>query len=213
MRTPPRWLAPILSTLVLLAACDKQADKKAEADKKADKKADEQPAEAPPVDEVKPVLTLGAAKIMEKDKPDEALEITADGTVKFGPNPDMTLKISTDGKVSKADGTVVAQVGADGSLSFDGKPSGAVVSDSGLTMTGPDGKTGTLKFADDGSVVVDPPTADALQMATEGCTGPMVKTCAVVMTMLLLRGEPAEGGVEAKAVEVAPAVVEAKSSG
>lgn len=217
MRTLARSLALLsATTFLLLAACDKKADDKKVDDKKADaKKADDKKAEVAPPEEPKPepaaVLALGAVKIMEKGKPDEAIELTADGTLKFGPNPDKTLKISTDGKVSKADGTLVAQVGADGVLTMDGKPSGIVLSDTGMTMTEPDGKTATAKFLEDGTIAVDPAPAENLQMVAEGCTGPTVKTCALILTMLLLMpGEPSpvppavEAGPDPKMVEAKP---------
>jgi hypothetical protein len=208
MRARVRSLAPLFATVLLLGACDKADDKKV--DKQAEKKPDDKQVEEPKPEEPKPetaaVLTLGAAKIMEKDKPEEAIEIMADGTVKMSPEPDKTVKISTDGKVTGPEGKIVAQVGADGKLSFDGKDSGIVLSDTGLTMTGPDGKTGTAKFLEDGTIAVDPAPAENLQMIAEGCTGPMVKTCALVLTLLLLTSEP---GPEAAAVEVAaePALV------
>lgn len=199
MRTLARSLAPLFATAFLIAACDKADDKKVDDKKTVDKKADDKPADAdvkqaaadvkPPA-EPKPIepgsLTLGAAKIMEKDKPEEAIEILADGTVKLSPDPEHTLELSTDGKISKVDGTVVAQVAADGSLSFDGKPSGVVLNDTGLVLTGPDGRTATVRFQDDGSVVTEPPAGDGLQLITEGCTGPMARTCGVVMTMMIL---------------------------
>jgi hypothetical protein len=216
MRTFARSLALLsATTFLLLAACDKKAEDKKVDTKKVDvKKADvkktddDKQVEAPTPEELTPppataaVLALGAVKIMEKDKPAEAIELTADGTLKVGPNPTETLKISTDGKISKADGTVVAQVGADGVLTMDGKASGVVLSDTGMTMTGPDGKTGTAKFLEDGTIAVDPAPAENLQMVAEGCTGPMVKTCALILTMLLLMpGEPVEGPAT---VEVGP---------
>jgi hypothetical protein len=213
MRTHARSLALLsATTFLLLAGCDKKADDKKVDDKKADsKKADDEKVDdkkaevaqpEAPQPETAAVLALGAVKIMEKDKPDEAIELTADGTLKVGPNPDHTLKVSTDGKISKADGTVVAQVGADGVLTMDGKPSGVVLSDTGMTMTGPDGKTGTAKFLEDGTIAVDPAPAENLQMVAEGCTGPMVKTCALILTMLLLmEGEPVQAGT---GVEVGP---------
>lgn len=228
MRTLVRSFVPLFATsFLLLAGCDKKpedkkvddkkaAEKKAEDKKVDDKKVDEkveapQPEVPTPTPATADVLTLGAVKIMEKDKPEEAIELLADGTLKIGPNPEETVKITTDGKVSKADGTVVAQVGADGALSFTSggdEASGIVLSDTGLTMTGPDGKTATVKFLEDGTIVVDPAPAENLQMVAEGCTGPMVKTCAVILTMLLFQATPAEvpAGVEV----AAPAVVEAK---
>jgi hypothetical protein len=226
MRTLLRPLAALFATsFLLLAACDKKTDDKKVDDKKAatktgddkkvdDKKVDDKQVEPPqpePTPATAAVLTLGAAKIMEKDKPEEAIELLADGTLKFGPNPDETLKISTDGKISKADGTVVAQVGADGAVAFTagGEASGVVLSDAGLTMTGPDGKTATAKFLEDGTIAVDPAPAENLQMVAEGCTGPMVKTCALILTMLLFQSTPAEVPARAE-VGPAPAVVEAK---
>jgi hypothetical protein len=214
MRTLARSLTLLsATTFLLLAACDKKADDKKVDDKKVDgNKVDDKKVEAPeeePKPETAAVLALGAVKIMEKDKPDEAIELTADGTLKVGPTPDKTLKISTDGKLSNAEGTVVAQVGADGVLTIDGKASGVVLSDTGMTMTGPDGKTGTAKFLEDGTIAVDPAPPENLQMVAVGCTGPMVKTCGLILTMLLLMDEPSE--VPA-AVEVGPdpAMVEAK---
>jgi hypothetical protein len=219
MRTLARFLAPLFATTFLLfVACDKKVDDKKVDDKKVDdkkvddKKADKQ-VEAQQPEEPQPataaVLTLGAVKIMEKDKPEEAIELMADGTLKMGPNPTETVKISTDGKISKADGTVVAQVGADGVLTFDGKASGVVLSDTGMTMTGPDGKVGTARFLEDGTIAVEPAPPENLQMVAEGCTGPMVKTCALILTMLLLQGdEPVAGpGVE---VGPDPSMVEPK---
>lgn len=216
MRTLSRSLIPLFASLLLIAACDKKDDKKAD-DKKAekadDKKADDKQPESPRPDAEPPqpepaaaVLTLGAAKIMEKDKPDEAIEILPDGTVKMGTDPQDSFKIAADGKISKIDGTEIGQVAADGSLSFGGKPSGVVLNDTGLTLTSPDGKTATVKFNEDGSVETDPPAGDGLQLAAEGCTGPMAKTCAVVMTMFVLRAEPAPG----EAAEAAEAVAEKK---
>lgn len=222
MRTLSRSLIPLFATLLLVAACDKKDDKKADDKKAVDKKADDKQAddkiandkqydaEPPQPDPAAAVLTLGAAKIMEKDKPDEAIEILADGTVKMG--PEHTFKISADGKISKADGAEIGQVAADGTLSLGGKPSGVVLNDTGLTLTAPNGKTATVKFNEDGSVVTDPPAGDGLQMTAEGCTGPMVKTCGVVMTMLVLLSEPAPAG-EAKELDTAvaePKVVEKK---
>jgi hypothetical protein len=212
-------LAPFFATILLLAACDKAEDQQPDA-KQAAKQPElpklpeqlelpEQPKPEQPKPAEGPVLTLGAAKIMEKNKPDQAIEIAADGTVKMGPDPEHTLKISTDGKVSKVDGTVVAQVGADGSLTFDGKSSGIVLNDAGLVLTAPNGKTATIRFTDEG-VMVEPPPAEDMQMVAEGCTGPMAKTCALVMTMMLLTSEPVPA--EAHGVEAAPAptTIEAK---
>jgi hypothetical protein len=211
MRALARSLALLsATTFLLLAACDKKTDDKKVDDKKADdkkaddKKADDEKAEVAQPEEPKPatagVLALGAVKIFEKDKPDEAIELLADGTLKVGPTPDKTLKVSTDGKLSNAEGIVVAQVGADGVVTIDGKASGVVLSDTGLTMTGPDGKAGTAKFLEDGTIVVDPAPPENLQMVAQGCTGPMVKTCGLILTMLLLMSsdEPtaASGGVE-----------------
>ncbi len=145
------------------------------------------------------VLTLGVAKIGPKDAPDKTLEIAADGTVKVGPEPDKTLTLSTDGTVKSPDGKVVATVGTDGAVTIDGKETGIVLDDTGLTMTKPDGEKGTIKFAEDGSVAFEPAAAPGLEVVTEGCTGPMVKTCALVLAVSMFM--PAEPVVDdAKAV-------------
>jgi hypothetical protein len=207
MRTRAQFLAPLVATVVLvssIAGCDKQSDVEQPDDKQSD---------AAKPDAAKPVLTLGAAKVMEKDSPDEAIELLADGTVKFSQNPDEMLKISTDGKVTNAAGAVVAEVGADGSLTFDGKSSGVVLNDTGLTMTF-DGKTATVRFTDDGSVVLDPAPSPDDELIAEGCVGPVAKTCALVMTMFLLGSddEPTvTHEVEARGEEAQlPTVIEAK---
>lgn len=215
----------MIATLLLLAGCDKQADDKQVDDKKADKKADKQTAKQPtekaddkqadveppePKPAAAPVLTLGAAKLTAKDKPDQAFELLADGTLKLGPDPEHTLVITTDGRVSGVDGKLIAQVAADGSLSFDGKPSGVVLNDTGLTLSSPDGKTVTVVFGEDGSVNVDPPAGEGMQFVAEGCTGAMAKTCGLVMTVLVLKSEPDAATPEPAAATPEPASVDAK---
>lgn len=197
MRTRFRSLAPVFVSLLLLAACDKQADdaKKTEAktDAKSEKKADE-PVKAPEVVPPKSadVLTLGAAKLTAKDKPDEVIEIAADGTVTVA--GETLIKVSSDGKLSKPDGTMIGEVGADGVVTIDGKPMGLTLVDGGASMTTPDGKTATIRFAEDGAITVDPKPEKSPEMSSEGCTGPVAKTCALVlMTFLFSGSEPTPG--------------------
>jgi hypothetical protein len=207
MRTRLRSLAPLFASLVLLAACDKKADEK-QADAKTEKQANE-PVKAaePEAPKTADVLTLGKAKLTATDKPDEVIEIAADGTVTVA--GEILVKISSDGKLSKSDGTVIGGVGTDGVVKFGDKPAGMTLVDGGASVTTPDGKTVTLRFGEDGAVIVDPtPEGSADKMASEGCTGPVAKTCALVLMMILLRDEPAAGsGPTAVEVAADPAMV------
>jgi hypothetical protein len=216
MRTRLRSLAPVLVSLLLLAACDKKADEKktaAKADKadkseKTEKKQADEPVKAgqPEPPKTADVLTLGAAKLTATDKPDEVITIAADGTVTVA--GEILVKISSDGKLSKPDGTVIGEVGADGIVKFEGKPSGITLIDGGASVTTPDGKTATLRFGEDGALVVDPkPEQGPDAMTSEGCTGPTAKTCALVLMMIVLRSEPSpNSGPTAVEVPADPAI-------
>jgi hypothetical protein len=196
MHSRLRSLAPVFASVLLLAACDKKDEKKA--DPKAEKQAEPTKKTDEPVKEVvapepakADVLVLGAAKLKSKAKPEEVIEIAADGTVSVA--GETFVKLSADGKLSKPDGTLIGQVGADGVVTIDGKPMGVTLVEGGASITMPDGKTSTVRFAEDGSITIDPkPEKDPPdEMTTEGCTGPVAKTCALVLMMILLReGEP-----------------------
>jgi hypothetical protein len=216
MHTRLRALAPVFASLLLLAACDKKEEKKADAktdkaEKQAEqpaKKADEPAKAEPEPTKAADVLTLGAAKLKAKDKPEEVIDIAADGTVSFA--GETIMKLSADGKFSKPDGTVLGQVGADGVVTIDGKPVGVTLVEGGATVTTPDGKTATIGFAADGAMTIEPkPEKESPdEMTSEGCTGPVAKTCALVMMTFLLRGESAPeqpAKVEAATVEAKPA--------
>lgn len=198
---PHRLFASLLAVAALVtAACDKDKDdakqdgsKTEKVDKKADDAAPKQRSEqqptkpsAPP--EAKPVLTLGAAKIYPKDHPEKAVVLGADGTVKLAEAKDGWV-LTTDGKLSKADGTLVAQVGADGALTIAGKRSGIVLDDRGLTLSSPDGKTVTMQFGDDGVVQMNPPPGPGMAMVSEGCKPPVAKACAMVLAIYLLAAD------------------------
>jgi hypothetical protein len=222
MRTRLRSLAPVFVSLLLLAACDKKADDKktdAKTEKKADdkkvddKKVDDKKVDDKKVDEpVKPaevepanpadVLTIGVAKMTNKEKPDEVIEIAADGTVTAG--GETLVKVSKDGKLSKPDGTVIAEVGTDGIVKFDGKPMGLTLVEGGASMTTPDGKTASIRFGEDGKITVDPAPEKAPEMTSEGCTGPAAKTCGLVLMTFLLLGEEVQPTGAAGGVEVGP---------
>lgn len=205
-----RFLVPLLAIAALTtAACDKdKADDKQATDvaAKVDKKADDpvqQPAAKPEAKpEAKPVLALGAAKIFPKGQPDKAVTLGPDGTVKLAEAKD-GWKLTTDGKLSKADGTVVAQVGADGALMISGKKSGIVLNDKGLTLSSPDGKTVTMQFGDDGVVQMVPPPGPGMQMVSEGCKPPVAKSCAMVLSLYLLAADGSSS--DASAAEAPPA--------
>jgi subtilisin family serine protease len=210
MRTPLRTLAPVLVSLLLLAACDKKPEEKQADAKKTDdvKKADEPEKQAEP-EQPKPaaaVLTLGAAKLRAKDKPDEVVEIMADGTVKMG--TEVFVKLSSDGKISKPDGSALGEVTPEGSVMIDGKPIGVTLVDDGATITMPDGKTATIRFAADGTMTLDPKPETSDEMTAEGCSGPVAKACALVLTMFVMQSEPAPVGPAS--VEVGPAATPSK---
>lgn len=198
MPTRLRTLVPLFASILLLAACDKQGDEKqaaAQTEKKADEPATKTvEAEAP---KSANVLTLGAAKLIPTDKPDEVMEIAADGTVTAA--GEILVKISSDGKLSKPDGTVIGEVGADGVVMFDGKPSGITLLEDGASVTLPDGKTATLRFAADGTVTADPKPEKSDMMTSEGCSGPVAKTCALVLMMMVTQEEPAPAPAKVEA--------------
>lgn len=210
----------LLASVLLFAACpkaeDEQADskkrdtKKDDGEKRADdkrpddKKPDEKQADKPAQPQPGGLLTLGDAKIVPKDKPDEGIEITADGTIKMLGKPDETIEISPEGKLSKADGTLIAEVGSDGALMVDGKPSGISVTETGVSIATPDGKTMKIGFLEDGTIVMSPkPEAELPAMTVEGCTGPVARTCALVLAMFVFMASEPSGG---------PAAVEAPPS-
>lgn len=148
----------------------------------------ETPAAATPLpEEPAELLAVGDAKLFEADKPAEAVEIAADGSVRFG--GDVMATLSTDGKLTLPDGSVMMEVQADGSVLGRGEPTGLTVGGDGGTLRVGD-ETATVAFNEDGTVTVDPsPGPGAPAMAHEGCRGEMAKTCALVMFGMVASGE------------------------
>ena len=186
--------AAVSALLLVTTACDKPANQPADRSQNTSPSADKpaEPAAPEPIPASKPgnQLTLGPAKLIPKSTPDEFIELLADGTVKFvGVAPG--VKITSDGKIVKADGTVSAVVGVDGSLKVDGRDSGIVLDDTGLTLHASNAaKKVIVKFEADGSVVMVPPPGPDLEMTAEGCTGPVARTCGLLLAMYVMTAGP-----------------------
>jgi hypothetical protein len=135
------------------------------------------------------LLVLGEAKLFERDEPDNAFTIGADGTLTL--EGETVGTVSTDGALKTADGTVVMQAQADGSVLVRGESSGLSLSDTGGSLT-MDDRTVTVSFDAEGLVNIDPPPSnEGLLMGHEGCDGEMAKTCMLVMFGLTM-GESVE---------------------
>lgn len=167
-----------------------------------------EPEEAPVAATVEPVaepaelLALGDAKLFETDKPSEAVEIAADGSIRFG--GEIMATLSSDGKLTLPDGKVMMEVQPDGSVLGRGEPTGLSISGEGGTLRVGD-ETATVAFNEDGSVTVDPnPGPGAPAMAHEGCGGPMAKTCALVMFGMVANSETSGPESQPPSVEATP---------
>ena len=132
------------------------------------------------------MLELGELKLVEANK-DQALTIQADGTIVMpdgeGEGP---LKLTRDGKLMKADQTVL-QLMPDGTLQGpDGKPiEGTLSADGVITF-----KDQKISLDDNGTVLGS--NSGASQMRFEGATTPGLKRTALfVLIALLGRAEPA----------------------
>lgn len=140
------------------------------------------------VEPAEALLVMGEAKLFERDEPDNAFGIAADGTLTLEGQAVGT--VSADGSLKGPDGAVVMQAQADGSVLVRGEPSGLTLSDNGGSATMGD-RTVTVSFDGEGLVTIDPPPENAgLLTGHEGCEGDMAKTCMLVMFGLLM-AEPA----------------------
>ncbi len=150
-----------------------------------------------------PVLALGAAKLMQEGKPEEALELLPDGGIKIAGRPLATL--STDGKLTGPEGKVVLEVGPGDQVTSSGRPVGLRLTATGGQVT-TNGATITMAFEKDGTVSVTPAKEGATKVTHEGCTGPVARSCALLMFgMLVTVGDAGPGpGPEAKAAPAAP---------
>lgn len=195
MPHPHTTLALCLALLTPLACDDKSGDAKkadgkvaAKTDAKTDAKAEPAKVEPGPVTPTGAVLVLGAAKIFEKGEPDKALALAATGEITMEGKP--IGKLSSDGKMTTADGKVALEVGADGVVSVEGKPMGLQLIEGGGKLTTPE-VTATMSFLEDGSIKIEPKSGNGPEMAHEGCAGPTAPTCALLLTALVMTGEPA----------------------
>jgi hypothetical protein len=209
---------PLLGTLLLgtLLACDRPegsassdsgAAKQAEPAQPETKRAAEPPAAAlvapeppepvsstpaPPPAEPTPgpgTLEFGAAKIMPTDKPELAITLDHEGKVGLGGTPG-AMTISADGKVTGADGKPIAKVDDGGVLTMAGRSTGIVLTANGLALSTPDGRKVTMVFhPETGEVVMDPPAGPGMKMVSKGCSAPVTKTCALVLSLYLLAAD------------------------
>lgn len=195
MRRSATVLAALLITASTLGGCSASTIPATETPSETPAAATPEPAAEPTE-----ILALGDAKLFETDKPAEAVEVSADGSIRFGGEVMATL--STDGKLTLPDGSVMMEVQADGSVLGRGEPTGLTISGDGGTLSVGD-QTATVAFNEDGTVTVDPsPGPGAPAMGHEGCGGAMAKTCALVMFGMV-------ANVESPGPESSPPSVEA----
>jgi hypothetical protein len=182
------------------AKTDAKTDAKSDAksDAKTDAKVDAKVEPAAAATPTGSVLVLGAAKIFEKGEPDQALTLAATGEISMEGKP--IGKLSSDGKMTTAEGKLGLEVGADGIVSAEGKPIGLQLIEGGGKLTMPE-VTATMTFLEDGSIKIDPKTGNGPEMAHEGCAGPTAPACALLLTVLVMTGEP--GGAAAAPPPVA----------
>lgn len=171
------------------AKTDAKPDLKTDAkpDPKSDAKTDAK-AEPAVVTPTGAVLVLGAAKIFEKGEPDKGLALAATGEVTMEGQP--LGRLSSDGKMTTPDGKVALEVGADGIVTAEGKPMGLQLVEGGGKLTMPE-VTATMTFLEDGSIKIDPKPGNGPETAHEGCAGPTAPTCALLLTAMVLTGQPA----------------------
>ncbi|MCA9706113.1 MAG: hypothetical protein KDK70_09720 [Myxococcales bacterium] len=175
--------------LLVTPACDDGAATKTET-----KPADGEPAEAKSADgepakpaEAKPsdgaMLTMGAAKLIDESKPDQVIELRPDGGIALNGSP--LGVVSTDGKLVGPDGRAFVVAGADGKVVAGGKSTGIELVDGGARID-MGKKIITLTFAEDGKIVAEPKSDGEPSLRHEGCTGPVAKTCALVLLGMML---------------------------
>jgi hypothetical protein len=136
-------------------------------------------------------LELGELKLIDVNK-NQSLTIQADGTIVIPAQPDGdaggTLKVTTDGKIVKADtGEVGLQLMPDGTIqSPDGKVLDVTLSADAVITSG-DKK---ISLDDKGMLVGSNP--EAPQMRIEGATTLGLKRTALFVLIALTSGEPRE---------------------
>jgi hypothetical protein len=191
-----RDLWPMLAVIFALAACVTPAtDSDATKDKPKDTKLE--PSEAAPPQPVSnaELLTLGSAKIMRVGHEDRAIELMATGPVTLAGTPFGTL--SSDGQLHDPDGVLMMTVQPDGSVVSAAGPTGIVLDATGGSLTLPKLSV-RVEFAADGAIATETSGPNAVLLGTdppalrsEGCTGPVTKTCALItLSYLMALGNP-----------------------
>ncbi len=180
--------AVALATVLLTAGssgCDDGSKTVAEEEEPCDEVAAQQTISTAGV-----VLALGTAKVFEKESPQGAVFLSADGKVSSEGGRHGT--ISADGTLTAPDGTVLLQVNADDSVLVRGQSSELELTPTGGTLTF-EGTRSTLAFEEDGSISISPAETSLPTMAHEGCVGTMARTCALAAFATLATevvGEP-----------------------
>lgn len=186
-----RDLWPVLAVTFALAGCVKPAN---ESDKAAkDKPSDAAPAQPEPSADI---LTLAVAKIMRAGHEDRAFELAANGTVTLAGIPFGT--ISSDGQLLNPDGELMMAVQPDGSVIAGDGPTGIVLDETGGSLTLPNKLSVKVQFGPDGAITTETSGPNAVLLGTEppqllsqGCTGPVTKTCALItLSYLMALGNP-----------------------
>lgn len=188
----PRDLWPALAVTLALVGCPKPAAEREQPDK--DEPSDSSAAQPEPETSAD-VLTLGAAKIMREGHEDRAIELTPEGTVTLAGTPFGTL--SSDGTLRSPEGDVMMTVQPDGSVVAGGGPTGMVLDEAGGSLTLPRLSV-RIRFEEDGAIVTETSGPNAPLLGTDppalrsqGCTGPVTKTCALItLSYLMGLGNP-----------------------
>ena len=187
----PRDLWPVLAISLALAGCVKPSSDNEPAAAK------HEPSDAP-AKQPEPsanILTLGAAKIMRVGHEDRAIEIGADGIVTLAGTPFGT--VSTDGQLLDPDGQLMMSVQADGTVLTSDGPTGMVLDDAGGSLMLPKLSV-QIHFEPDGAIKTETSGPNAVLLGTDppalhsqGCTGPVTKTCALItLSYLMALGNP-----------------------
>ncbi|WP_146157487.1 hypothetical protein [Enhygromyxa salina] len=192
-----RDIWPALALGLALSGCAKPADEGQGAAKEQPAKAKPESGEAPPAqaETSADVLTLGAAKIMRVGHEDRAIELLATGPVTLAGTPFGT--ISPDGQLFDPDGVSMMSVQPDGSVIASDGPTGMVLTETGGSLTLPKLSV-RVEFAADGAIATETSGPNAVLLGTdppalrsEGCTGPVTKTCALItLSYLMALGNP-----------------------
>ena len=190
MLAHPRELISALTCTVLLTACTREAPTPAAADAKlATAKTDAAPA----------VLRLGAAKLWREGHEDRAFALAPDGTITLVGAPYGT--VSEDGELRDLEGNLMMRATPEGTVvSEGGESTGVVIHDTGGKLSA-ERLNIDVRFADDGKIAIEAsgPNAallgtDSPQMLSQGCTGALTRTCALItLSYLMALGNPDSG--------------------